>query len=344
MKKRKDDIIPEDLTSTDSFTTELLSKHLRKKNRPRWGHIVFNRTKPSDKDVPTMFPSDDFPAKNTKKNAKPSWGKPTFIHSDKSVSVTPSNSKKKFRPMWSKPVFVEKPANEKLTDVHSLPEALSPGHFEEIHAIASDDDNVAAPDIKQTLPEDSFPSDETFHPQSSGQNPRKAIWKYSAVAAVLLCVFIGYQYYQTYSAEKTATNAGSQQTVVATTEVGDHHNAGVEQKDIKRIREEEVRNVLNTWIQSWESAEINHYSSFYDADFHSKGMDLNAWTSHKAKVFQKSKNIKITMDDLKISVDGDKAKATFIQNYSSSINRDSGKKTMTLRKINNEWKIFSEIM
>jgi hypothetical protein len=344
MKIKKEDIIPEDLISTDSVGRELISKPLRKKNRPRWSNIVFNRSKSSDKDVPTKFPSDDSPPKNTKKNSKPRWGKPIFIHSDKSVSATPSTSKKKSRPMWSKPVFVEKSANEKLTDVHSLSDALSPGPFEETPNTASNDGKIVTPDIKQTLPEDSFSSDKTFYPQSSEHNPRKVIWKYSTVAAVLLCVFIGYLYYQAQSAEKTATNAGSQQTVVAATEVSDHHNVGVEQKDIKRIHEEEVRTLLNKWIQSWESGEINHYSSFYDSDFHSKGVDLNAWISHKARVFKKSKDIKITMDDLRISVNGDKAAATFIQNYQSSINRDSGKKTLDLRKVNNEWKIFNEIM
>jgi hypothetical protein len=36
--------------------------------------------------------------------------------------------------------------------------------------------------------------------------------------------------------------------------------------------------------------------------------------------------------------------AVFTQSYSSSILTDKGKKTLELKKINDEWKIYREIM
>ena len=38
------------------------------------------------------------------------------------------------------------------------------------------------------------------------------------------------------------------------------------------------------------------------------------------------------------------AKAIFIQSYSSSIFKDEGKKTLELKKVGNDWKIFKELM
>jgi hypothetical protein len=43
-------------------------------------------------------------------------------------------------------------------------------------------------------------------------------------------------------------------------------------------------------------------------------------------------------------VDENTATAVFTQSYSSSILKDKGKKTLELRKINEEWKIYREIM
>ena len=86
------------------------------------------------------------------------------------------------------------------------------------------------------------------------------------------------------------------------------------------------------------------YRDCYASNFRSKGMNLNEWISYKTNVLQKSKNINISIDDLQISVDEDKATAVFTQSYSSSILQDKGKKTLELRKIGNQWKIYKEIM
>jgi hypothetical protein len=73
-------------------------------------------------------------------------------------------------------------------------------------------------------------------------------------------------------------------------------------------------------------------------------MNLDAWISYKADVRQNSKNINILIDNLQISADENIAKASFTQHYSSSILNSKGKKTLELKKIGNEWKIYKEIM
>ncbi len=116
------------------------------------------------------------------------------------------------------------------------------------------------------------------------------------------------------------------------------------QNETKSSAEEDVRNVVIKWVASWESGDVKTYRNCYASDFQSRGMNLNGWITYKTNVRQKSKNISIRIDDLQISVDENNAMAKFTQSYSSSILKDKGTKTLELRKINNEWKIYREIM
>ena len=120
--------------------------------------------------------------------------------------------------------------------------------------------------------------------------------------------------------------------------------AGDTQTETKSIPEEDVRNLVIKWVASWESGDIKTYRGCYASDFQSKGMNLNNWVTYKNNIRQKSKNISIKIDDLQISVDENNAMARFTQTYSSSILKDKGTKTLELKKIKNEWKIYREIM
>jgi ketosteroid isomerase-like protein len=116
------------------------------------------------------------------------------------------------------------------------------------------------------------------------------------------------------------------------------------QVNSKQFEKNAVRNLINKWLTSWKSGDVETYRSCYATDYQSKGRNLDAYVSDKADVYKKSKNIKISIDDLKISADENNATAEFIQHYSSSRFKYSGKKTLELRKINDKWKIYREIM
>jgi murein L,D-transpeptidase YafK len=106
----------------------------------------------------------------------------------------------------------------------------------------------------------------------------------------------------------------------------------------------EIRNLVNRWLKSWSDGDMKIYHNCYASDFSSRDMDLDAWMAHKISVRDKSRNIRIRVDNLKISASGNSATASFTQYYSSSIFRSSGKKTLELKKINDDWKIYREIM
>jgi ketosteroid isomerase-like protein len=118
----------------------------------------------------------------------------------------------------------------------------------------------------------------------------------------------------------------------------------IKQNETKSIPEEAVRNLVTKWLTSWKSGDMKTYRSCYTSDFQSKVMNLDAWISYKNNVRQRSKKIKISINDLQISADENIATAVFTQHYSSAILKYSGKKKLELRKINNEWKIYKEIM
>lgn len=108
--------------------------------------------------------------------------------------------------------------------------------------------------------------------------------------------------------------------------------------------EKEIKYLVRKWQKSWESGNMKTYRACYASDFQSQEMDLNAWISHKINVRQKSNNIRIRVDGLRIDVIGNTAKASLVQHYSSSTLKSKGKKTLELKKMEGQWKIFNEIM
>jgi ketosteroid isomerase-like protein len=117
-----------------------------------------------------------------------------------------------------------------------------------------------------------------------------------------------------------------------------------EQSEANSVPEENIKILVNTWLTSWESGDIDTYRSCYAPDFRSKKMNLDAWIANKINIRKKSKNISISIDKLQISSQENVATAEFNLNYSSSILQSSGKKTLELKKIKNKWKIYKEVM
>jgi len=116
------------------------------------------------------------------------------------------------------------------------------------------------------------------------------------------------------------------------------------QTETKSNLQDDITDLVTKWLNSWRSGDMETYRNCYASGFRSRGMDLDAWVIYKTNVRKRSKDITINIDDLKISVKEDTAMATFTQSYSSSLLKDKGKKTLELKKINNQWKIYREVM
>lgn len=133
---------------------------------------------------------------------------------------------------------------------------------------------------------------------------------------------------------------------VAAPDAPDRKIAQVSSKpdDVKSFQEEAIWNLINQWLASWQSGDMANYRNCYAPDFKSKEKNLNDWITHKENIKKKSKDITIGIENLRIFAQDTKATAVFHQSYSSSLLKDTGKKTLELIKIDGEWKISREMM
>ena len=103
-----------------------------------------------------------------------------------------------------------------------------------------------------------------------------------------------------------------------------------------------VRARVFAWSRAWQSLDLDSYMSFYSPAFQSKGLDYKGWRERKAKVFQRSKRIKVEVSDLWVTVEGTYAVASFTQRYHDQIVSDVGEKTLELVNSGNAWQIVAE--
>lgn len=115
-------------------------------------------------------------------------------------------------------------------------------------------------------------------------------------------------------------------------------------QDTESTSREAVRKLINKWADSWESGNMSSYRACYASGFRSQGMNLNEWVNHKIALRERSKNINVRIDNLRISGDTHQSIATFTQYYSSNLLKSNGNKKLELRKINGVWKIYRETM
>lgn len=75
----------------------------------------------------------------------------------------------------------------------------------------------------------------------------------------------------------------------------------------------EVQTALAAWEVAWESRDVDTYMMFYHPNF----PDKTAFSRQKNGVMVRAKNIRINVQDLKVTVDAQKTRAVFLQHYKS---------------------------
>ncbi len=105
---------------------------------------------------------------------------------------------------------------------------------------------------------------------------------------------------------------------------------------------EDVRARVYAWSNAWQNRNINRYMYFYSPIFRSKGLNYKGWMEEKARLFQKSGDIRIGISDLWVFIEGKYATARFLQRYQDTKFSDVGEKTLILINSSGQWKIVSE--
>lgn len=123
---------------------------------------------------------------------------------------------------------------------------------------------------------------------------------------------------------------------------GKDKNASDKLSDI----EQQVNNSLQSWLESWSSADVNGYLSIYSTRFHpsEQGKSYQQWQSDRTNKLRFGKVVKVTADDVEVYVDSSRqqALAQFVQHYKSSTYQDKVIKQLELALEDGRWLIRSE--
>ncbi len=121
-----------------------------------------------------------------------------------------------------------------------------------------------------------------------------------------------------------------------------------EAKDTKESKpvaasEADVNKVLLSWANAWSRKDVKAYLAHYASDFQPpNGLSRKAWEAERAQRIDKPGKLQVKVDDVKITLSGDKATVRFRQNYESATLKSSAGKTMVFVKSGSRWLIQQE--
>lgn len=100
---------------------------------------------------------------------------------------------------------------------------------------------------------------------------------------------------------------------------------------------------MNQWRQAWSAKNVPSYLSFYSPTFvPPKGQSRQTWEASRNKRISSKEKIDITIQNLQLQINANKATAKFTQIYSDERLRMTDRKTLVWQKLNGRWLIELE--
>lgn len=96
------------------------------------------------------------------------------------------------------------------------------------------------------------------------------------------------------------------------------------------------------WANAWEQQNMPAYYSAYSSRFEPQGSTLAAWKTERKERIVGKPAITVTVNDLKTSVQGERATASFRQYYASGGYKATTRKTLRLQREGDKWRITRE--
>lgn len=107
--------------------------------------------------------------------------------------------------------------------------------------------------------------------------------------------------------------------------------------------EADVARAVQAWAAAWAAKDVKAYLAFYAPDFQTpNGVSRKEWESERTQRIDKPGPIKVAVDNVKVSISGDKATARFRQLYTSATLKSSATKTLLFVKSGGKWLIQQE--
>lgn len=142
------------------------------------------------------------------------------------------------------------------------------------------------------------------------------------------------------SASAAAPAAPEVQTTKATAAVAARPAATKDAADSQAIAAVE-KSVL-AWANAWEQQNMQAYYNAYSSRFEPQGSTLAAWKIERKERIVGKPAITVTVNDLKTSVQGERATASFRQYYASGGYKATTRKTLRLQREGDKWRITRE--
>jgi len=109
------------------------------------------------------------------------------------------------------------------------------------------------------------------------------------------------------------------------------------------VSEPDVSKALQGWASAWSRKDVKSYLSYYAGDFQTpNGMARKAWEAERTQRIDKPGKLQISVDDIKVTLAGDKATVKFRQHYVSATLKSSTNKTVVFVKTGEKWLIQQE--
>lgn len=104
-----------------------------------------------------------------------------------------------------------------------------------------------------------------------------------------------------------------------------------------------VMALIDSWKADWSGQNVDGYLSHYAGNFSpNKTKSRAAWASERQRIIKRPKWINLELNDVTVSVDGNRANVDFTQRYSSNTYSDVTKKRLGLISESGVWKIVEE--
>lgn len=107
--------------------------------------------------------------------------------------------------------------------------------------------------------------------------------------------------------------------------------------------EAEVTKLLQGWASAWSRKDVKAYLSYYAGDFQTpNGMPRKTWEAERAQRIDKPGKLQVSVDDVKVSLAGEKATVRFRQHYNSASLKTTASKTVVFVRSAGKWLIQQE--
>lgn len=107
---------------------------------------------------------------------------------------------------------------------------------------------------------------------------------------------------------------------------------------------EQVMEAVNGWAKAWSTRDVQGYLSHYGSDFRIPGgQSRKRWEEGRRDRIVNKERITVTVNDPKVTINGNKASVKFRQTYVSDSFTANTNKTLVLSRQNGKWLIQQEL-